>query len=60
MDNEELKEKEQKGIEELLKKIDNIELIPDEEIKNMDFYQLSYYMQTLNMIDSLEENKEED
>ena len=48
-----------KEVENLLEKIDNIELIPDEELKNMDFYELSYYMQTLNMIDNLS-NKESD
>jgi len=45
--------------EKKLKKIDQIKLIPDEELENMDFYELAYYMQTLNMIDSLSiENQE--
>lgn len=46
--------------EELLKKIDNIELIPENELKNMDFYELAYYMQTLNIIDSLSQQEEGD
>ena len=48
-----------KDIKELKEKVDNIELVPDEELKNMDFYELAYYMQTLNMIDDLL-NDEED
>ena len=43
----------QKEYEELLKRIDNIPLVPKEELDNMDFYELCYYMQTLNQIDSL-------
>lgn len=46
--------------DELLKKIDNIELIPENELKNMDFYDLAYYMQTLNIIDSLSQQEEGD
>ena len=42
-----------KEMNELLGKIDDVELIPDSELENMDFYQLSYYMQTLNQIDAL-------
>ena len=42
-----------KKMDELLQKIDNIPLISDDELENMDFYELSYYMQTLNQIDSL-------
>lgn len=53
-------ENENKEYNDLLEKIDNIELIPSEELKNMDFYQLAYYMQSLNMIDSLSELKEEE
>ena len=37
----------------LLKKIDSIQLIPNDELDKMDFYELSYYMQALNIIDSL-------
>ena len=43
-----------KQIEELLQRIDKIPLVPDEELDNMDFYELSYYMQVLNTIDSLD------
>ena len=40
----------------ILNKIDSIELIPDEEVDKMDFYQLAFYMQTLNQIDALGNN----
>ena len=43
-----------KQIEELLQRIDKIPLVPDEELDKMDFYELSYYMQVLNTIDSLD------
>lgn len=46
-----------KEMNELLGKIDDVELIPDSELENMDFYQLSYYMQTLNQIDALGNTK---
>lgn len=42
-------QKEQK-LNNLLNAIDNAEL-PDEMLNNMDFYQLSSYIQTLNMLD---------
>ena len=48
-------------LKDLLKKLDEKALIPDEMIDDMDFYQLAYYMQTLNALDSLsEENTEGD
>lgn len=43
-----------KKMDELLTKIDNIPLVPEEELDNMDFYDLCYYMQTLNVIDTLD------
>jgi len=46
---------EEKNVKELLDAIDKVELLPDEIVENMDFYQLSSYIQTLNMIDSLEQ-----
>ena len=46
---------EKKEVKELLEKIDNVELLSDEIVSDMDFYQLSSYIQTLNMIDSLEQ-----
>lgn len=49
----------EKNLDQILDTIDNIELIPEEEMNNMDFYELSYYMQTLNMIDSITEEGEE-
>ena len=45
--------KEETELKDLLNQIDNVELIPDEELKNMDFYELAYYMQTLNAIDAI-------
>ena len=59
MDSNKEKEIKQEKYDELLKKIDDIELIPNDELKNMDFYQLSYYMQTLNMIDSIDKEQTE-
>ena len=46
-----LKEKE---MERLLKKIDNTKLVKEEELDKMDFYELCYYMQNLNIIDTLD------
>lgn len=46
--------------EELINKIKNTELIPDEELDKMDFYELAYYMQTLNMIDSIDKEPSKD
>ena len=42
-----------KKVDELLKKIDDIELVSEDELNDMDFYELAYYMQNLNIIDSL-------
>lgn len=53
------KDNDEKKYQKMLTQIDNIELIPDKEIKNMDFYELAYYMQTLNLIDSLQDIKED-
>lgn len=47
-------EENDKNMEELLRKIDKTPLIDKEELDNMDFYELCYYMQTLNVIDSLD------
>ena len=43
----------QNKVDELLKKIDDIELVKEEDLKDLDFYELAYYMQNLNIIDSL-------
>ena len=45
-------------IDELIKKIDNIPLIPDEELGKMDFYELAYYVQTLNNIETIGSDNE--
>ncbi len=50
----------EKKLEDVLKEIDDIELIPKEKLAEMDFYELSYYMQVLNTIDSLSELKQEE
>ena len=42
-----------KEYDELLKNIDEIELVPEEELENMDFYELAFYMQTLNQLSEL-------
>ena len=47
-------EENNKEMEELLTKIDNVKLIDEKELDNMNFYELCYYMQTLNVIDSLD------
>ena len=50
-----LENNEQEKAEKLnnfLEAIDNVEL-PDEVLDEMDFYQLSSYIQTLNMLDNL-------
>ena len=43
-----------KQMDELLERIDNIPLVPEEELDNMDFYELCYYMQNLNILDTLD------
>ena len=43
-----------KQMDELLERIDNIPLVPEEELDNMDFYELYYYMQNLNILDTLD------
>lgn len=49
-----------KNIDDLLEKIDNVKLIDEKELDNMNFYELCYYMQNLNIIDSLDgDNLEE-
>ena len=52
----------EKELKDILKKVDDTELVPNEDLKDMDFYQLAYYMQTLNAIDALgnEEDETED
>lgn len=49
--------KEDKNIDELFKKIDDVDLISNEQLDKMNFYDLCYYMQTLNLIDSLSSNE---
>lgn len=44
---------------ELLKKIDNIEFVPKEELDKMDFYELAYYMQVLNQLTDIKSNEGE-
>ena len=46
------------SIESLNKELEQIELVPEEELKNMDFYQLAYYMQTLNTLDEVNDDEE--
>ena len=48
-------------LKDLLKTLDNTELVPDEMLDDMDFYQLAYYMQTLNALDAMsdDDNSEE-
>ena len=59
MNKKEMKEE----LEKFIKKIDDIEFIPDKLLKDMDFYQLAYYVQTLNNVENTfiekEEKKEE-
>ena len=45
-------------VEALKQKIDQVELVPDEELKNMDIYELAYYMQTLNALDDIFEDND--
>jgi hypothetical protein len=47
----------EKEYNDLLKEIDNIPLIPDEDLDNMDFYELCYYMQSLNQLDALSKDE---
>lgn len=48
------------NIDDLLNKIDNVKLVDEKELDNMNFYELCYYMQNLNIIDSLDgDNLEE-
>ena len=49
-----------KNIDDLLNKIDNVKLIDEKELDNMDFYELCYYMQNLNIIDSLDGDDQEE
>ncbi len=49
-----------KEIEELLKNIDNVPLLSDSDLEEMDFYELSYYMQALNQIDAIANSDESD
>ena len=55
MEKEENMEKE---MDKLLAKIDNTPLISDEELDKMNFYELCYYMQNLNIIDTLDGDDE--
>lgn len=40
-------------IDEILKKFNEIEYATDEEIENMDFYELAFYTQCLNNLEGL-------
>lgn len=57
------KKEKKEELENFIKKIDDIEFIPDKLLKDMDFYQLAYYVQTLNNVENTfiekENNKEE-
>ncbi len=57
------KKEKKEELEKFIKKIDDIEFIPDKLLKDMDFYQLAYYVQTLNNVENTfiekEEKKEE-
>ena len=53
-------EENDKKMEELLKKIDKTPLVDKKELDNMDFYELCYYMQNLNIIDSLDGDDQEE
>ena len=57
------KKEKKEEVEKFIKKIDDIEFIPDKLLKDMDFYQLAYYVQTLNNVENTfiekEEKKEE-
>ncbi len=44
----------------VLENIDNIPMLDDEDLKKMDFYELAYYVQTLNQIDALANDDESD
>ena len=48
-----------KDINSLIQKINDIKLVPEEELKNMDFYELAYYMQSLNTIEAIGKDIEE-
>ncbi len=49
-----------KEINKILENIDNISMLDDEEMKKMDFYELAYYVQTLNRIESLANDDDSD
>lgn len=57
------KKEKKEELEKFIKKIDDIEFIPDKLLKDMNFYQLAYYVQTLNNVENTfiekEEKKEE-
>lgn len=44
----------------VLENIDNIPMLDDEDLKKMNFYELAYYVQTLNQIDALANDDESD
>lgn len=53
------KKEKKEELEKFIKKIDDIEFIPDKLLKDMDFYQLAYYVQTLNNVENTFIEKEE-
>ena len=51
---DEINNKEDISMDNVLQEIDNTKLVSEEELDNMDFYELCYYMQNLNIIDTLD------
>ena len=47
-----------KEFNKVLENIDNIPMLDDEDLKKMDFYELAYYVQSLNQIESLANDDE--
>ena len=42
-----------KNINKLLENIDNIPMLDDKDLKEMDFYELAYYVQSLNQLEDI-------
>lgn len=47
-----------KEFNKVLENIDNIPMLDDKDLKDMDFYELAYYVQSLNQIESLANDDE--
>lgn len=43
-----------------IKDVKPLSLVSDEDLENMNFYELAYYMQTLNLLDKMDYNKDEE